>query len=166
MFHCLKINQLLAPSGRWCFSHMKGFWVTPSWACVFFQGGEDRQAVSVPEHCQVGRSLFQGGCGEHRGPRGGGPRVSLAGGGWGVESGVQCGHRLGTARSLWCWRQEAGGAPTRASHRNRCGPQCPDRPRRNPRQGLPWCRGGRGTVLLSALAQSREEVNQKSWLLT
>ena len=79
MFHCLKINQLLAPSGRWCFSHMKGFWVTPSWACVFFQGGEDRQAVSVPEHCQVGRSLFQGGCGEHRGPRGGGPRVSLAG---------------------------------------------------------------------------------------
>ena len=111
MFHCLKINQLLAPSGRWCFSHMKGFWVTPSWACVFFQGGEDRQAVSVPEHCQVGRSLFQGGCGEHRGPRGGGPRVSLAGGGWGVESGVQCGHRLGTARSLWCWRQEAGGAP-------------------------------------------------------
>lgn len=32
-------------------------------------------------------------------------------------------------------------------------------------EAFPWCWAG-AAVLVSALAQSREEVNQKSWLLT
>ena len=64
----------------------KAFGVTPGSACIFFRGGEDRQAVSAPQALSGWGSLFWGGCGGHRDSRGGGPRVTCPGGGLGCRA--------------------------------------------------------------------------------
>ena len=147
MFHCLKINQLLAPSGRCCFSHTKGFWGDSQLGLHFLPGRRGPAGCVCPRALSGGEVSFPGWLRGAQRPQGRHAEGELSRGRLGCGERCSVWAQTGNSKIVVVLAVGGGWGPTRASHRDRWGPQCPDRPQRNPRQGLSVVSGRRERCL-------------------
>ena len=121
MFHCLKINQLLAPSGRCCFSHTKGFWGDSQLGLHFLPGRRGPAGCVCPRALSGGEVSFPGWLRGAQRPQGRHAEGELSRGRLGCGERCSVWAQTGNSKIVVVLAVGGGWGPTRASHRDRWG---------------------------------------------